>query len=112
MVPAAAQNPPSSCWLTPIPATRALPAHTLIELSPVLLFSRDEYAAYGQYTLLDHYAFRWRDGRMALALGLGASSPSHLRRRSRKLIPGNKQARCSIIRIHQTYPTHLNAMRS
>lgn len=52
-------------------ASRPIPAQTLIEVSPVLLFSADEYEAHGKYTALDHYTFKWRDGRMALALGLG-----------------------------------------
>jgi len=55
------------------PASRAIPAQTIIEISPVLLFAKDEYNAHGKHTLLDHYTFNWRDGRMALALGLGAS---------------------------------------
>lgn len=25
----------------------------------------------GKHTILDHYTFKWTDGRMALALGLG-----------------------------------------
>jgi tRNA-specific adenosine deaminase 3 len=37
-----------------------------------LLFSTEEYEAHGRHTLLDHYTFKWRDGRMALALGLGS----------------------------------------
>ncbi len=41
-------------------------------MSPVLLFSAREYVEHGKYTVLDHYTFKWRDGRMALALGLGA----------------------------------------
>ncbi|KAI0055855.1 hypothetical protein BV25DRAFT_1995977 [Artomyces pyxidatus] len=53
-------------------ASRAIPAHTLLEISPVLLFSASEYDAHGKYTVLDHYTFKWRDGRMALALGLGS----------------------------------------
>jgi len=49
-----------------------MPAHTLLEISPALLFSAEEYEAHGRHTVLDHYTFEWRDGRMALALGLGA----------------------------------------
>lgn len=41
-------------------------------MSPVLLFSAREYEEHGRHTVLDHYTFKWRDGRMALALGLGA----------------------------------------
>ncbi|KAI0771165.1 hypothetical protein BD413DRAFT_551498 [Trametes elegans] len=53
-------------------ASREIPAQTLIEVSPVLLFSANEYEAHGRHTVLDHYTFIWRDGRMALALGLGS----------------------------------------
>ncbi|KAM5539289.1 hypothetical protein V8D89_007162 [Ganoderma adspersum] len=53
-------------------ACREIPAQTLIEISPVLLFSATEYEAHGRHTVLDHYTFVWRDGRMALALGLGS----------------------------------------
>lgn len=52
-------------------ASRELPRKELIEISPVLLFTPEEYEAHGKYTVLDHYTFKWRDGRMALALGLG-----------------------------------------
>ncbi|KAH9925436.1 uncharacterized protein BXZ73DRAFT_50055 [Epithele typhae] len=53
-------------------ASREIPAQTLIEISPVLLFSAAEYEAHGKHTVLDHYTFVWRDGKMALALGLGS----------------------------------------
>ncbi|KAJ8474170.1 hypothetical protein ONZ51_g7383 [Trametes cubensis] len=53
-------------------ACREIPAQTLIEVSPVLLFSAAEYEEHGKHTVLDHYTFKWRDGRMALALGLGS----------------------------------------
>ncbi|KAI0081582.1 hypothetical protein K474DRAFT_1249490 [Panus rudis PR-1116 ss-1] len=53
-------------------ATRVIPARTVIEISPALLFGKDEYAQHGRYTVLDHYTFNWPDGRMALALGLGS----------------------------------------
>ncbi|KAG8752367.1 hypothetical protein FRC14_007093 [Serendipita sp. 396] len=53
-------------------ASRPIPSGTLVEISPVLLFQRDEYEAHGRHTVLDHYAFIWGDGRMALPLGLGA----------------------------------------
>ncbi|KDQ20811.1 hypothetical protein BOTBODRAFT_86667, partial [Botryobasidium botryosum FD-172 SS1] len=53
-------------------ATRAIPAGTLIDVSPVLLFAKDDYERHGRHTVLDHYTFVWRDGRMALALGLGS----------------------------------------
>ncbi|KAH7922040.1 hypothetical protein BV22DRAFT_992990, partial [Leucogyrophana mollusca] len=54
------------------PASQSIPAHTVIEFSPVLLFTKQEYEEHGRHTLLDHYTFSWRDGRMALALGLGS----------------------------------------
>ena len=52
-------------------ASRTIPAQTVVEISPVLLFDKSEYQTHGKYTLLDHYTFNWPDGRMALALGLG-----------------------------------------
>lgn len=39
----------------------------------MLLFGKEEYQEHGRHTVLDHYTFVWRDGRMALALGLGMS---------------------------------------
>ncbi|KAI0769853.1 hypothetical protein C8Q74DRAFT_853218 [Fomes fomentarius] len=51
---------------------REIPAQTVIEISPVLLFNAKEYEEHGRHTVLDHYTFVWRDGRMALALGLGS----------------------------------------
>ena len=57
-------------------ACRDLPRNHLLEISPVLLFSADEYASHGRHKVLDHYTFVWRDGRMALALGLGTSTLS------------------------------------
>ncbi|KAL1736663.1 hypothetical protein EV714DRAFT_198278 [Schizophyllum commune] len=53
-------------------AAREISSQTLLEISPVLLFDREEYAEHGRHTLLDHYTFVWKDGRMALALGLGS----------------------------------------
>ncbi|KAG0704298.1 hypothetical protein DFH29DRAFT_802190 [Suillus ampliporus] len=53
-------------------ASRVIPPQTVIEVSPVLLFTRSEYEDHGRHTILDHYTFKWRDGRMALALGLGS----------------------------------------
>ncbi|OJA16836.1 hypothetical protein AZE42_03632 [Rhizopogon vesiculosus] len=53
-------------------ASRVIPPQTVIEVSPVLLFSKSEYEDHGRHTILDHYTFKWRDGRMALALGLGS----------------------------------------
>lgn len=52
-------------------ASRALSRNHLLEISPVLLFTADEYELHGRHTVLDHYTFVWRDGRMALALGIG-----------------------------------------
>ncbi|ORZ06171.1 hypothetical protein BCR41DRAFT_277275, partial [Lobosporangium transversale] len=53
--------------------TRTLiPARTVIDISPVLLFPSEEYSQHGQYTQLDHYTYRWKKGSMALALGLGS----------------------------------------
>ena len=53
-------------------ACREIPAQTVVEITPVLLFGAKEYEEHGKQTVLDHYTFVWRDGRMALALGLGA----------------------------------------
>lgn len=48
-------------------------------MSPVLLFSKEEYEEHGKYTILDHYTFNWPDGRMALSLGLGELVTIYLR---------------------------------
>lgn len=56
-----------------LPASREIPAQTVVEISPVLLFGKEEYQEHGRHTVLEHYTFVWRDGRMALALGLGRS---------------------------------------
>ncbi|KAI0700012.1 hypothetical protein C8T65DRAFT_580637 [Cerioporus squamosus] len=61
-------------------ASREIPAQTLVEVSPVLLFTAQEYADHGKHTVLDHYTFVWRDGRMALALGLAGSLFNHSQR--------------------------------
>jgi len=53
-------------------ASRVIQAYSTIEISPILFFTKEEYDAHGKYTILDHYTFKCRDGRMALALGLGA----------------------------------------
>ncbi|OCH90027.1 hypothetical protein OBBRIDRAFT_879482 [Obba rivulosa] len=53
-------------------ASRDLSAQSVVEISPVLLFAAKEYEEHGKHTVLDHYTFKWRDGRMALALGLGS----------------------------------------
>lgn len=52
-------------------ATRGILPGTLIDVSPVLLFSKEDYDAYAKKTVIDDYAFVWGDGRMALVLGLG-----------------------------------------
>lgn len=51
----------------------------MIEVSPVLLFSKEEYEEHGKYTILDHYTFNWPGGRMALSLGLGELVTIYLR---------------------------------
>ncbi|KAK7690340.1 hypothetical protein QCA50_006997 [Cerrena zonata] len=53
-------------------ASRSIPAQTVVEISPVLLLNKDEYESYGKHTVIAHYTFKWPDGRMALALGLGS----------------------------------------
>ncbi|KAF8945008.1 hypothetical protein BGZ47_003398 [Haplosporangium gracile] len=54
-----------------IVTTVVVPARTVIDISPILLFPSEEYSTHGQYTQLDHYTYRWKGG-MALALGLGS----------------------------------------
>ena len=62
--------------------SRDLERGTLVEISPVLLFPREEYLAHGRHTALDSYTFVWRDKThggekiWALALGLGQSCTS------------------------------------
>ncbi|KAK7048268.1 histone-lysine methyltransferase Set7, partial [Favolaschia claudopus] len=53
-------------------AAQAIPAHILVESSPVLLLEKEEYEQHGRFTVLDHYTFKWKNGRMALALGIGS----------------------------------------
>ncbi|KAH7101624.1 hypothetical protein BKA62DRAFT_702666 [Auriculariales sp. MPI-PUGE-AT-0066] len=53
-------------------ASVAIEPQTIVEISPVLLFDKNEYHQHGRHTLLDHYTFKWPDGRMALALGIGS----------------------------------------
>ncbi|KAJ6584832.1 cytidine deaminase-like protein [Mycena capillaripes] len=53
-------------------AVRAIPSQTIVESSPVLLLGKEEYETHGRFTILDHYAFKWKNGSMALALGLGS----------------------------------------
>jgi tRNA-specific adenosine deaminase 3 len=54
-------------------ATQPIPAQTLVEVSPVLLFKPEEYREHGKYTIPDEFTFTWPsgDGTMALALGIG-----------------------------------------
>ncbi|CAE6367323.1 unnamed protein product [Rhizoctonia solani] len=55
-------------------ATSSIPARTLIDISPVLLFSTEEYT-HARRTVVDHYTFVWNDcgnSFMALPLGLGS----------------------------------------
>lgn len=54
-------------------ATQSIPAGTVVDISPVLLFPKENYTAHAKYTIVDDYAFVWGDGHMALALGLGTS---------------------------------------
>ncbi|EPY52128.1 histone lysine methyltransferase Set7 [Schizosaccharomyces cryophilus OY26] len=53
-------------------ALEHLPAHTCIEISPVLLFQKEQYENHGQYTVLNEYTYVWSAGRQGLALGLGS----------------------------------------
>lgn len=54
-------------------ASKPLRAGTVVEISPVLLFSKEEWENHGSKTILDCYTFKWgRMGEMALALGLGS----------------------------------------
>jgi tRNA-specific adenosine deaminase 3 len=55
-------------------ATQKMTRGTLLEVSPVLVLSKEEYARSGGVgeTVLKDYVFTWeRQGDMALALGLG-----------------------------------------
>ncbi|KAI8377807.1 uncharacterized protein BYT42DRAFT_546437 [Radiomyces spectabilis] len=52
-------------------ATKPIPRNALVDISPILLFPHDEYRAHGQFTVADHYTYRWKNG-YALALGLGS----------------------------------------
>lgn len=48
-----------------------LARNTLVEISPILYFDAESYAAHGKYTVLDQYTYCWQKG-FALALGLGS----------------------------------------
>ncbi|KAI0084800.1 cytidine deaminase-like protein [Irpex rosettiformis] len=80
-------------------ASHEIPAYTDIETSPVLLFTSVEYEDHGRHTLLDHYTFKWRDGRMALALGLGSLfNHSQAPNVSYRLEPGTESIRYTTTR--------------
>ena len=49
-------------------AVRAIPPQAVIGIDSVNPFEKGEYAAYGKYTTLDHYAFVWKDGPYGLVL--------------------------------------------
>ncbi|KAJ7758482.1 hypothetical protein DFH07DRAFT_449881 [Mycena maculata] len=71
-------------------ASRTIASQTVVEISPVLLFNKEEYEQHGKlgrlvaalssahfrkynrFTILDDYTFKWKNGNMALALGLGS----------------------------------------
>ncbi|KAJ7288446.1 cytidine deaminase-like protein [Mycena rebaudengoi] len=53
-------------------ASRPIASQTVVESSPVLLFTKEEYEQHGRFTILDEYTFKWRNGSMALALGIGS----------------------------------------
>ena len=95
-------------------ATQAIPPRTVIETSPVLLFGKQEYDDHGKHTLLDHYTFNWRDGRMALALGLGPSYSPTLTPRlisKRLLVQPRREPKRVVFRRHctRTHRVYLDA---
>ncbi|ETI23208.1 hypothetical protein G647_05005 [Cladophialophora carrionii CBS 160.54] len=58
-------------------ATKHIPRGTVVEVSPVLVFSEDEVENHTQHTVLQHYTYYWpsasgRTMTQALALGLGS----------------------------------------
>lgn len=54
-------------------APRRLHAHTLIEKSPTLIFSSEDYTSHDlTSTLLGSYTFTWQNAAQALCLGLGS----------------------------------------
>ncbi|KAJ1027755.1 hypothetical protein NDA13_003210 [Ustilago tritici] len=76
------RSPPGGGAGRGVYATNPVPADTLIEVSPVLLFPPAEYAQYGSKTQLDGYTFVWKrtsqgSAIMALALGLGSLFNHH-----------------------------------
>jgi hypothetical protein len=78
-------------------ASKPMPAYTLLEINPALLFSAEEYEAHGRHTVLDHYTFKWRDGRMALALGLGVQTRLSISMPCFAYLISSAQGPCSII---------------
>ncbi|KAJ7935514.1 hypothetical protein B0H13DRAFT_2246722 [Mycena leptocephala] len=71
-------------------AARAIPSQTIVESSPVLLLGKEEYETHGRFTILDQYAFNWKNGSMALALGLGSLfNHSNFPNLSYKIDPSN-----------------------
>lgn len=56
-------------------ATEDIKSQTVVESSPVIVLPTSEWEAHGRHTIMNHYAFVWRDSKppsMALALGLGS----------------------------------------
>ncbi|KAJ6557398.1 cytidine deaminase-like protein, partial [Mycena vulgaris] len=53
-------------------AARAIASHTVVEISPVILLTKEEYETHGRFTSLDEYTFKWKNGSRAVALGLGS----------------------------------------
>ena len=55
--------------------SQVIPAGSLVEESPVLVFSKEEWEDRARHTLLQHYTFVWgKQGSMAIALGMGECS--------------------------------------
>lgn len=76
------RSPPGGGAGRGVYSTSPIPADTLIEVSPVLLFPPAEYTQYGSKTQLDGYTFVWKrtsqgSAVMALALGLGSLFNHH-----------------------------------
>ncbi|KAJ3788392.1 cytidine deaminase-like protein [Lentinula aff. detonsa] len=53
-------------------ASQKIQRNTVIEISPVLFVGIAEYEQHGNFDALDHHTYKWKDGRMAVALGLGS----------------------------------------
>ncbi|EOR00933.1 hypothetical protein E3P92_00367 [Wallemia ichthyophaga] len=60
-------------------ASQPIKIGEVVEISPVLLFTKEEYTQHGQHTALDDYTFVWpdRSGRMGLAMGIGSMFNHH-----------------------------------